>query len=237
MTLAYAGRFGIPDAVVPVRETQRAVGRRTGIITFPLVGVLLLGVFALATVLLPIQTPGGVTAILVGEQERTDEPSPSIAPKESVEEPTVSDPVTATVLFPHDQSRLTPQAIAGLDDFVAATVEAAAEGGARIQVEGFGDSTGSDQVNDQVTLARAERVESYLRTALPVEGADGVESVDYVVKGHGARKPVGDNDTEEGRAKNRRVELVAEFSLPGEADSPATEAAASPGPVEEDKKS
>lgn len=73
--------------------------------------------------------------------------------------------------------------------------------GARVRIEGHTDSTGSANLNQSLSQRRAESV----RQALIEEGVDAarLEAV-----GFGQDRPVADNRTEEGRARNRRVEIV-----------------------------
>jgi len=70
----------------------------------------------------------------------------------------------------------------------------------RIGVEGNTDAIGSDAYNEQLSLRRAEAVFRYL-----VNHGIAPERMD--VTGYGKRRPVADNETETGRAQNRRVEL------------------------------
>lgn len=69
-----------------------------------------------------------------------------------------------------------------------------------LRIEGHTDSTGSAEVNEALSLRRAEAV----RAALI---ARGVPAQRLVAAGFGAALPAGDNDTEEGRARNRRIEI------------------------------
>jgi OOP family OmpA-OmpF porin len=70
----------------------------------------------------------------------------------------------------------------------------------RISVEGHTDAIGSDQYNQQLSLRRAEAVFRYLvNHGIPPERME--------VIGYGKRHPVASNDTDSGRAQNRRVEL------------------------------
>lgn len=69
-----------------------------------------------------------------------------------------------------------------------------------LTVKGHADSTGSDQLNDSLSERRAAAVRNVLiQSGLP---ATTVSSV-----GYGEEQPVADNSTEEGRQKNRRVEI------------------------------
>ncbi len=69
-----------------------------------------------------------------------------------------------------------------------------------IEVSGFTDSTGSDQYNQELSERRAASVGSYITS-------QGVASGRVWTRGFGERNPVADNDTAEGRERNRRVEL------------------------------
>jgi outer membrane protein OmpA-like peptidoglycan-associated protein len=68
-------------------------------------------------------------------------------------------------------------------------------------VAGHTDSVGSDAVNTPLSRQRAEAVVAWLT-------AKGVDRSRLIAAGFGPKKPVADNDSEEGRAKNRRVDLV-----------------------------
>jgi len=69
-----------------------------------------------------------------------------------------------------------------------------------VRVVGHTDSTGSDAVNDPLSLARARTVRDYLEDR-------GVPAARLEIAGRGSREPVADNATDAGRAKNRRVEI------------------------------
>ena len=71
----------------------------------------------------------------------------------------------------------------------------------RIEVTGHTDSVGSDQANMTLSQRRADAVAGYL-------GSRGVASSRMVVTGMGESRPVASNDTESGRAQNRRVEIT-----------------------------
>lgn len=71
----------------------------------------------------------------------------------------------------------------------------------KISVEGHTDNVGSDKSNQSLSENRAKSVMNAL-----ISG--GIDKSRLSSKGWGAAKPVGDNSTEEGRFKNRRVEIV-----------------------------
>ncbi len=70
-----------------------------------------------------------------------------------------------------------------------------------IDVVGHTDSTGSMQLNMQLSQARAASVGQYLQS-------QGVQAVRIATQGMGPQYPIASNDTPEGRAQNRRVELI-----------------------------
>jgi OmpA-OmpF porin, OOP family len=71
----------------------------------------------------------------------------------------------------------------------------------KLSVEGHTDNVGDATSNKKLSEARAKSV-----TAAIV--ASGIEAARLSAAGFGQDKPVADNRTDEGRAKNRRVELV-----------------------------
>lgn len=73
--------------------------------------------------------------------------------------------------------------------------------GLKLSVEGHTDSQGQAKFNQVLSQKRAESVKKYLVKK-------GVAQARLLTKGWGDQKPVESNQTEEGRAKNRRVELV-----------------------------
>lgn len=73
-----------------------------------------------------------------------------------------------------------------------------------LRIIGHTDSTGSDAINNPLSLERAASARSYLADR-------GVAPGRIETAGRGAREPVADNGSEAGRAKNRRIEIfVAE---------------------------
>ncbi len=71
----------------------------------------------------------------------------------------------------------------------------------RFKVEGHTDSTGSDETNRVLSLQRAMTVRDYLI-------GQGVDAASIGVEGLGPYQPIADNSTSEGRARNRRVEII-----------------------------
>ncbi|MBN9339524.1 MAG: hypothetical protein ABT02_09160 [Comamonadaceae bacterium SCN 68-20] len=71
---------------------------------------------------------------------------------------------------------------------------------AEVRIVGHTDSTGSDAINNPLSLARAESARNFLTLR-------GVSGARIQVEGRGSHQPVASNDTLDGRARNRRVEI------------------------------
>jgi outer membrane protein OmpA-like peptidoglycan-associated protein len=71
----------------------------------------------------------------------------------------------------------------------------------RIEVQGHADDSGTDQMNLVLSQARAQSVRRWL-------GDHGIDLSKVVVKGYGSSRPIASNSDDEGRQKNRRVEIV-----------------------------
>ncbi len=71
-----------------------------------------------------------------------------------------------------------------------------------MRIEGYTDSTGKAETNQKLSEARAKAVYDFLK-------AQGIADTRLAFQGLGPASPVADNATKEGRAKNRRVEIVA----------------------------
>ena len=70
-----------------------------------------------------------------------------------------------------------------------------------ILLEGHTDSTGSEEYNLELSRKRAQAVANYLST-------QNVNATRFAINGHGESQPIATNETAEGRAKNRRVEVA-----------------------------
>jgi len=73
-----------------------------------------------------------------------------------------------------------------------------------IRVEGHTDATGSEAINKSISQNRANAVATYFK-------ANGMDDVNIESEGFGYRKPIATNKTKEGRALNRRVDVVIEL--------------------------
>jgi OOP family OmpA-OmpF porin len=72
----------------------------------------------------------------------------------------------------------------------------------KVRVEGYTDSIGTNKYNQKLSERRAEAVKNYLVH----KGAVGASKITSV--GYGETNPIASNKTKQGRAKNRRVEIL-----------------------------
>jgi OOP family OmpA-OmpF porin len=101
------------------------------------------------------------------------------------------------VHFDNNKATLRPEAAAILDKVAVSLKD---WGDVNIEVAGHTDSRADDAYNLDLSQRRAETVREYLI-------GKGISADRLSAKGYGETKPVADNETEEGRFKNRRVEL------------------------------
>jgi outer membrane protein OmpA-like peptidoglycan-associated protein len=103
--------------------------------------------------------------------------------------------VPSDLSFAVGRADLNPSLRPVLDQFAGGL-----DGTVQVRIVGHTDSTGSDAINDPLSLERARTVRDYLEDR-------GVPSSRLMIEGRGSRQPVADNGTDAGRAKNRRVEI------------------------------
>lgn len=106
--------------------------------------------------------------------------------------------LSGAVLFASGKHDLLPIAQSKLDEVAQAVKD---QGYKKIVVEGHTDSVGSDQNNLQLSQRRAEAVRAHLVSR-------GIDAGKITAVGIGEARPVASNDNPEGRANNRRVELI-----------------------------
>ena len=106
--------------------------------------------------------------------------------------------VTNNILFETGKATLKPESMA---DIQAVADYMKKNPSVRFEVQGHCDNQGSDSVNDPLSQKRAEAIVAELVKL-------GVDEWNLRAVGKGSHEPVADNSTEEGRAKNRRVEFI-----------------------------
>jgi OOP family OmpA-OmpF porin len=149
----------------------------------------------------------GVCALLREEPEpappRAAPSPPPPAPKPKPAPPPVADPCKGRIVlrgvnFAFDRAELTDASQVTLD-VVAETLNECPN--VHVTVEGHTDAVGTDQYNLGLSERRAVSVKNYLVK-------DGIAASRIETRGYGESQPIAGNDTDEGRAMNRRVELV-----------------------------
>jgi outer membrane protein OmpA-like peptidoglycan-associated protein len=106
--------------------------------------------------------------------------------------------LSGSVLFATGKSELLAIAKDRLNEVAKAVKD---QGYKAIVVEGHTDSRGSDTANEELSLRRAEAVRVHLVS-------QGIDANKITAVGRGEATPVASNESAEGRANNRRVELV-----------------------------
>lgn len=111
--------------------------------------------------------------------------------------------LSGSVLFASNKAELLPSAERKLAD-VAATLTKQ-DPTSKMVVEGHADSQGAAEYNQELSQRRAEAVRGYLVS-------HGISSDRVTAQGFGFSRPIADNASPEGRANNRRVEIVVQSS-------------------------
>jgi OmpA-OmpF porin, OOP family len=107
--------------------------------------------------------------------------------------------LNTSVLFNFNKYTLKPEAQKMLHE---AALKIKQYPGANLVIEGHTDNTGSVEYNQELSKNRALSVKNYL-----VAG-EGLKDLAVKIQGYGKSRPIASNDTEEGRERNRRVEII-----------------------------
>jgi outer membrane protein OmpA-like peptidoglycan-associated protein len=105
--------------------------------------------------------------------------------------------IPGDIAFDSGQAVIRPNFRSALDNFAQSLQQ---NPSTTVTIVGHTDSTGSPGVNEPLSLQRADATRDYLVTR-------GVAANRFQIDGRGAREPVANNDSEAGRARNRRVEI------------------------------
>jgi outer membrane protein OmpA-like peptidoglycan-associated protein len=108
--------------------------------------------------------------------------------------------VALKVTFAFNSAQLTPEAIRTLDTLGQA-LQSSELASCCFQIEGHTDSVGSDAYNERLSQQRAQSVSRYLTERHKLKDRT-------IAIGYGEQKPIADNTTDDGRQKNRRVQVV-----------------------------
>ncbi len=146
-------------------------------------------------------TVGGATGAIIGhEMDKQAEEIEKTVPDAKVER--VGEGIvvefSSAVLFGFDQAALSAEAMANLDKLVTVLNTYP---DTNIEVQGHTDSKGTEAYNQTLSERRSKAVSDYILTR-------GIKTERVTPKGFGETLPEYDNETEEGRAQNRRVEFL-----------------------------
>ncbi|WP_428424298.1 OmpA family protein [Methylibium sp.] len=106
--------------------------------------------------------------------------------------------VPSDISFDTGKSAIKPELRTVLDSFANGLTNDPA---LQVRVIGHTDSTGSDAINNPLSVDRAQSVRDYL-------AGRGIQPTRIETSGRGSHEPIADNSSEAGRAKNRRVEIL-----------------------------
>ena len=140
---------------------------------------------------------------LAQKEEPKKQPKPAATP--AAAEPAPAPPAEAVqerivlrgVNFDFDKAEIRPDASVILDEVVSLL---SGKPDVKVRVEGHTDATGPEAYNQGLSERRADSVRKYLV-------GKGIEEARLTSVGFGEANPIATNDTREGRALNRRVEL------------------------------
>jgi len=107
-------------------------------------------------------------------------------------------PIVEHLNFIYKLTELTPESQARLEKVIAALKEIP---GAQIEIHAYTDAIGSNRYNLRLSSRRANAILDYL-----IRG--GLDAANLTATGKGESNPIADNETDEGRALNRRVEFI-----------------------------
>lgn len=105
------------------------------------------------------------------------------------------------VTFDFDSAQLTSRGQTVLREIGAELIKATNLG--QVTIEGHTDSRGTEEYNVNLSRRRAESVRDFLAANF-----SQLSSTQFTIRGIGEARPVADNNTEAGRAQNRRVEII-----------------------------
>lgn len=141
---------------------------------------------------------GSSTSLLIIEEKAMEQSVAPLAAEQLAASLQQTGHVAVYLPFDTDRDTIKPTAMPIIEQMVKLLL---AQPALKLQIEGHTDILGNAAHNTALSKARAQAVKKAI-VAQHIAG-DRLSAV-----GHGSSKPIADNDTEEGRAKNRRVELV-----------------------------
>lgn len=157
---------------------------------------------------LKLSTPPPATGQVrgIGPTTTTEAPKPQCeyyrkrAQTRGVQLGSAATSVALKVTFATNSAQLTPEAVQTLDKLGQA-LQSSELASCCFQIEGHTDSVGGDAYNERLSQRRAQSVARYLTERHKLQDRT-------IAVGYGEQKPLADNTTNDGRQKNRRVQVV-----------------------------
>lgn len=151
-----------------------------------------------------VELPVGTYTAIVKAANYISQTLPVIVEKDKVTEKnfslvSVGMAITLKVLFDFNKAEIKPESYRGLDEAAQILKD---NPKIFVEIQGHTDNVGSDAHNQKLSERRAQAVANYFISQ------HGIDTKRLRVKGFGESKPIASNETEEGRALNRRVEFV-----------------------------
>ena len=112
--------------------------------------------------------------------------------------------IPSDISFDTGKAAIKPELQPVLDRFANTLIENPVT---NVHIIGHTDSTGSDAVNNPLSVRRAISARDYL-------AARGVATTRVSIDGRGSREPIADNASDAGRARNRRIEIFVAEAVP-----------------------
>ena len=125
-------------------------------------------------------------------------PAPAPAPAPPPPPPPKPAPVFENVYFNENKTNIDPVAAKALDRDGMILKD---NPDIKVEVGGHTDAVGSEIARQKISEKRAESAKKYIMDKFNISGDR------MIIKGYGSQKPIADNKSKEGRAKNRRVEF------------------------------
>jgi len=122
-------------------------------------------------------------------------PKPAPAPPPPAPKPV---PIFENAYFNENKTNIDPVAAKALDQDAMILKD---NPNIKVEIGGHTDAVGSDVARQKISEKRAESAKKYIMDKFNIPGDR------MTTKGYGSQKPIADNKTKEGRAKNRRVEF------------------------------
>jgi len=135
--------------------------------------------------------------------EQTEVPAASVSELDSRPPVTLQQNLSGNALFASGSSSLSPEGFTALVTLIDDIGSLDSAGS--VEIIGHTDSSGPEGFNQQLSESRAAVVHDFLK--------DKLTGLEFSMRGVGESQPIADNGSEDGRAQNRRVEVLVRRDL------------------------